>query len=197
MAREETPVTADTPLRLGRYFATGPEFWMNLQTTFDLASADHKGVTHPAKGGVMACLLALLSPTGRPYLSSLDDVVKYDNKPTWSLSTRPISCLKPALRDFQSFPAAAQARLLDALTAASAGGKADIAKPLKGFGSGVVEIALKHKGDAFRVVYALQLGPDLIVVHAFQKKSKRCIETPKAELDVVHEQLKRLKAGQS
>ena len=44
LAREETPVTADTALRLGRYFGTGPEFWMNLQTAFDLASADHKVV---------------------------------------------------------------------------------------------------------------------------------------------------------
>ena len=112
-----------------------------------------------------------------------------------SLATRPVSWLKPALRDFQSFPAEAQTRMLDALTAAAAGGKADIAKPLMGFGSGVGEIALKHKGEAFRVVYALQLGPDLIVVHAFQKKSKRGIETPKAELDVVRERLKRLKAG--
>jgi phage-related protein len=110
-----------------------------------------------------------------------------------SLPTRPISWLKPALRGFQSFPADAQTRMLDALTAAAAGSKADIAKPLKGFGSGVMEIALKHKGDAFRVVYALQLGPDLIVVHAFQKKSKKGIETPRAELDVVRERLKRLK----
>jgi addiction module HigA family antidote len=44
LAREETPVTADTALRLGRYFGTGPEFWMNLQTTFDLASADPRVV---------------------------------------------------------------------------------------------------------------------------------------------------------
>ena len=44
LAREETPVTADTALRLGRYFGTGPEFWMNLQTAFDLASADHKSI---------------------------------------------------------------------------------------------------------------------------------------------------------
>jgi addiction module HigA family antidote len=41
LSREETPVTADTALRLGRYFGTGPEFWMNLQTSYDLASADH------------------------------------------------------------------------------------------------------------------------------------------------------------
>jgi addiction module HigA family antidote len=44
LAREETPVTADTALRLGRYFGTGPEFWMNLQTAFDLASANHKAI---------------------------------------------------------------------------------------------------------------------------------------------------------
>jgi addiction module HigA family antidote len=37
LAREEVPVSADTALRLGRYFGTGPEFWMNLQTAFDLA----------------------------------------------------------------------------------------------------------------------------------------------------------------
>lgn len=38
LAREEVPVTADTALRLGRYFGTGPEFWMNLQTTYDIAT---------------------------------------------------------------------------------------------------------------------------------------------------------------
>ncbi|WGD31980.1 HigA family addiction module antitoxin [Ancylobacter sp. WKF20] len=37
LAREEAPVTADTALRLGRYFGTGPEFWMNLQSAYDLA----------------------------------------------------------------------------------------------------------------------------------------------------------------
>jgi addiction module HigA family antidote len=44
LARRETPVTADTALRLGRYFGTGPEFWMNLQTAFDLASADNRSI---------------------------------------------------------------------------------------------------------------------------------------------------------
>ena len=38
LAREETPITADTALRLGRYFGTGAEFWMNLQSTYDLVS---------------------------------------------------------------------------------------------------------------------------------------------------------------
>ena len=44
LAREETPVTADTALRLGRYFGTGAEFWMNLQTAFDLVIADDKSI---------------------------------------------------------------------------------------------------------------------------------------------------------
>jgi addiction module HigA family antidote len=39
LAREEVPVTADTALRLGRYFGTGPEFWLNLQVMFDLTQA--------------------------------------------------------------------------------------------------------------------------------------------------------------
>jgi antitoxin HigA-1 len=39
LAREESPVTADTALRLGRYFGTGPEFWMNLQTAWDIATS--------------------------------------------------------------------------------------------------------------------------------------------------------------
>ena len=37
LAREETPVTPDTALRLARYFGTSPEFWMNLQTSYDLS----------------------------------------------------------------------------------------------------------------------------------------------------------------
>ena len=40
VAREEMPVTADTALRLGKAFGTGPEFWLNLQTAYDLATAD-------------------------------------------------------------------------------------------------------------------------------------------------------------
>lgn len=82
---------------------------------------------------------------------------------------------------------------LTALTIAAEGGKADIAKPLQGVDSGVLEIALAFRNDAFRVVYALQLGPDIWVIHAFQKKSTTGIKTPKREIDLVKERLKRLK----
>lgn len=50
---------------------------------------------------------------------------------------------------------------LTALTIAAEGGKADIAKPMRGLGSGVFEIALPFRGDAFRVVYAVQFGEDI------------------------------------
>jgi len=50
-----------------------------------------------------------------------------------------------------------------------------------------------HRGDAFRVIYAVKLGDDIWIIHAFQKKSKTGVKTPKAELDVIRERLKRLK----
>jgi addiction module HigA family antidote len=42
LAREETPVTADTALRLGKYFKTTAEFWMNMQAQFDLEMAEDR-----------------------------------------------------------------------------------------------------------------------------------------------------------
>ena len=107
--------------------------------------------------------------------------------------TRPISWVKAARKDFEAFPEDAQHQCLTALTIAAAGGKADIAKPMQGLGSGVLEIALRFRGDAYRVVYAVQLGDDLWVIHAFQKKSRTGIKTPRHEIDVVRQRLKRLK----
>jgi phage-related protein len=108
-------------------------------------------------------------------------------------TTRPISWVSAARKDFADFPEGAQAICLAALTVAAEGGKADIAKPLKGLGSGVMEIALPFRGNAFRVVYAVQIGSDLWVVHAFQKKSTQGIKTPKHEIDLVAARVKRLK----
>jgi phage-related protein len=54
-------------------------------------------------------------------------------------------------------------------------------------------MALAFRGDAFRVVYAVQLADEIWVIHAFQKKSKQAIKTPKHEIDLVKERMKRLK----
>jgi phage-related protein len=106
--------------------------------------------------------------------------------------TRPVSWLKAARHEFDKFPAGARTICLTALTIAAEGGKADIAKPLQGVGSGVFEIALPFRGDAFRVVYAVQIGDDVWVIHAFQKKSTEGVKTPKREIDLVRDRLKRL-----
>lgn len=57
----------------------------------------------------------------------------------------------------------------------------------------MLELVLRHRGDAYCVVYAVQIAADIWVIHAFQKKSKTGIKTPKAEVDLIHERLKRLK----
>lgn len=107
--------------------------------------------------------------------------------------TRPIQWIKAARKDFLEFPREARDHLLDALTVVAAGGYPAVAKPLTGLGSGVMELALRHRGDAFRLVYILQIGTDIWVVHAFQKKSKSGIATPKQEIDLVHARIARLK----
>jgi phage-related protein len=107
--------------------------------------------------------------------------------------TRRVSWVKAAFRAFEEFPEGARSVCLDALTIAAEGGKADIAKPLRGMGSGVLELALRFRGDAFRVVYAVQLAEEIWVLHAFQKKSKGGIKTPVRDIELVRARLKALR----
>ena len=107
--------------------------------------------------------------------------------------TRPISWVKAARKEFDAFPSDVQLAALRSLTIAAEGQKADNAKPLAGLGNGIVEIVLRHRTDAFRVVYATQIGDELWVVHAFQKKSKSGIKTPQHEIDLIRFRIKRLK----
>jgi phage-related protein len=108
-------------------------------------------------------------------------------------ATRPIVWIKGALKSFREFPEGAQSICLTALTIAADGGKADITKPMTGLGAGVFEIALPFRGDAFRVVYAVQIDTHIWVVHAFQKKATQGIKTPRHEIDLIKDRLKRLK----
>jgi phage-related protein len=107
--------------------------------------------------------------------------------------TRPVSWIKAALKEFETFPEGARSICLAALTIAAEGGKADIAKPMHGMGSGIFEIALPFQGDAFRTVYAVQLAEEIWVIHAFQKKSTKGVRTPKREIDLIRDRLNRLK----
>ena len=107
--------------------------------------------------------------------------------------TRPIGWIRAARKVFETFPVIVRDRINTALTIAAEGGKADIVKPLKGLGPGVMEIALRYRTDAWRVVYVTEVAGRLWVVHAFRKKSKTGIKTPKAEIDLVRGRLGRLK----
>lgn len=106
---------------------------------------------------------------------------------------RPISWLHPALKAFNDFPEGARDQIMVALIAAAEGQMTTTIKPMKGLGSGIFEVALPYRGNAFRVVYAVQIADAIWVVHAFQKKSTTGIKTPKHEIDLVKDRLKRLK----
>ena len=111
--------------------------------------------------------------------------------------TRGISWVKAARKAFEDFPSAVRDEIWDALTVAAEGQKADSAKPMSGLGSGIMEIAVKHRGDAWRAVYALQIDEAIWVVHAFQKKSTVGIATPKPEIELIRDRLKRLREALS
>ena len=104
-----------------------------------------------------------------------------------------ISWVKAAQKDFTKFPLEARQKVIRTLKIAAEGQKADIAKPMKGLGSGVYEIVLRHESSAYRVVYAVQIGTDLWVVHTFQKKSKKGVSTPKQDIDVIRDRIQWLK----
>jgi phage-related protein len=110
-----------------------------------------------------------------------------------TLTARPLQWIAAARKSFEMFPEGARLRCLAALSIATEGGKADISKPMKNLGSGVFEVALTYSGNAFRVIYLVQIGDDLWVVHAFQKKSTQGTKTPKVEIDLIKDRIKRLK----
>jgi phage-related protein len=86
-----------------------------------------------------------------------------------------------AVRDF---PDGAQKLLGCELQLIQFGSMPKDAKPFKGVGSGVLEIALRYASDAYRVVLAVRIKR-IYVLHAFQKKSKKGIETPKRDVDLI------------
>ncbi len=78
-----------------------------------------------------------------------------------------------------------------ALHLAQMGKKHDQAKPLKGFGgASVLEVVEDHMGDTYRAVYTVKIADKVYVLHCFQKKSTKGIETPKHEMDLIRERLR-------
>jgi phage-related protein len=96
--------------------------------------------------------------------------------------------------DFVAFPLHAQREMGYALFLAQMGERhATKAKTLGGFGGAtVIEVRESHDGNAYRAVYTVRYADAIYVLHAFQKKSKRGIATPKAEIQLIERRLRDL-----
>jgi len=103
---------------------------------------------------------------------------------------RPLIWIGSSRRDLRGFPRQVRRDVGKALYAAQQGDTDPAAKPLKHFGGrSVIEILADHDGDTWRAVYTVRFQEAIYVLHAFQKKSKKGIATPKKEIDLIHRRL--------
>jgi phage-related protein len=103
----------------------------------------------------------------------------------------PLEFIGSSKADVSAFPVEVKRCIGFALRTAQKGGKHLDAKPLSGFGgASTLEIISDFDGDTFRAVYTVKFKGVIYVLHAFQKKSKTGIKTPKAEMDKIRSRLK-------
>jgi phage-related protein len=103
---------------------------------------------------------------------------------------RPLVWVASSRKDLREFPPAVRRAFGVALFAVQCGETPPHAKPLKGLG-GVLELIEDYRSDTYRAIYTVRLTTSVYVLHVFQKKSTRGIATPKRELDLIRERLKR------
>lgn len=104
---------------------------------------------------------------------------------------RPVEWVGSSYKDFVSFPDAVQDEMGHALYLAQLGRMHTSAKPLKGFGgAGVVELVEDDRYGTYRAVYTVKFQNAIYVLHAFEKKSKKGIETPREEIELIRRRLK-------
>jgi|SRR6516162_5532267 phage-related protein len=103
---------------------------------------------------------------------------------------RPLFWVGSSKRDYLEFPEKMQDNLGFELYLAQTGQHPPSAKPLKGLGTGILELAEDFDGDTYRAVYVVRFKEAVYALHAFQKKSKRGVATPKREVDLIGSRLK-------
>lgn len=106
------------------------------------------------------------------------------------MAMKPLRWIGSSYEDLLSLPDAVRREFGYALYVAQNGDKADSVKPLKGMGGGVMEVVESYDGDAYRAVYTVRFESAVYVLHAFQKKSKSGIKTPKKDMDLIEARLK-------
>jgi phage-related protein len=104
---------------------------------------------------------------------------------------KPVEWVGSSYKEFVSFPAAIQQEMGHTLYLAQIGRLHSSAKPLKGFGgAGIVELVEDDQHGTYRAVYTVKFESAIYVLHAFQKKSKKGIKTPREEIELVRRRLK-------
>lgn len=99
-----------------------------------------------------------------------------------------------AKKDYLDFPPEVKDEIGFALGLAQLGAKHPKAKPWKGEGPGIFEIVDDYRGDTYRAIYTVRFADVVYVLHAFQKKSKSGIKTPREDVNLIAERLKRAQA---
>lgn len=95
------------------------------------------------------------------------------------------------LKDLQEFPEDVKQEIGFTLFVAQQGGTAVNVVPLVGFGgANVLEVIVDDCGSTFRAVYTVRFEKAIYALHAFQKKSRRGVATPKRDLDLIRSRLK-------
>ncbi len=102
-----------------------------------------------------------------------------------------VDWIGPSKRDLLGFPKPVIREIGQALSVAQYGGRHPSAKSLRGLGSGVIEIVENHRGATYRAVYTVRFEDRLYVLHCFQKKSRKGTKTPRHDIDLIEERLKR------
>lgn len=103
---------------------------------------------------------------------------------------RQLYWLASSRKDYRGFPAKVQEAFGFELYLAQTGQHPPSAKALKGFGGGTVELVGGYDGDTFRAVYTVRFREAVYVLHAFKKKSKRGVATPKGDIDLIRRRLR-------
>ena len=107
------------------------------------------------------------------------------------MNERPLKWIASSYKDHMALPADVRHLFGYALSLAQADDRYDAAKTLKGFGdASVIEVIESDAGGTYRAVYTVRFKEAVFVLHCFQKKSKRGIETPKEVMDIIRERLK-------
>jgi phage-related protein len=128
---------------------------------------------HQSASNLSAAILLLLSQM-------------WDNAIMETGSAKDVVWVASSLDDLKEFPEPVRQLMGFAIFQAQCGGKHVNAKPLKGFkGSGVLEVVEDFDGDTYRTVYTVRYADAVYVLHAFQKKSKKGIATPKHDIDLI------------